>query len=363
MKILNQNLNVKIIVTLVAIINFIIYFKFPIYPDEITNNYLSTIYSVYNGNKQWLINSCTLEEFKASNTILLLNWLYTLPFSFIDNNQIFRIFHLILGSILFATIIYTLKSSNNLTLNLTAILSWPLMVINSFVIIRPEYFIIIMVLSFIYSIRSRSSLSIVVLSLSFCLAINAHAKSLYFLPLILYFLITYFWNQKNKIISLLSSFFIIYVSYKYYEMYSFLSISCRYDYINSILSNYQISPFKLFSNPYDFLRGIYFSNDLIRLDRAISQIFLRNNYDIGYLPNIIKYFYITNLINMLYIYLLLTYLKNVFSSVNFNKLTYIYLLTIIAIFLLNSNKAAYDIFMYINLIILLPAFGLRHENK
>ncbi len=359
----SYNFKIYSLAGIIASLNFFFFYNFPIFPDEITNNFLSTVCSIYGGNKQWLIESCTVDNFSVSRIIFIFNWLYSLPFMFIENNHIFRIFHLSLGSVLFFLIIYTLKNCKELILNLIVLLAWPLSLINSFVIIRPEYFIVLMILSLIYSIRCKSILSIILLLISFSFALNAHAKALYFSPLVIYFLIAYYWNHKFKYFAIGGIFYVIFVSYEYYTMYKFLSIGCSYEYINNILSTYQVNPFTLFTNPFMFFNGLHLSNDFIRLDRALSQIFLRNNYDIGYIPNIVKYINITNLVNMLYIYLFFTYFKKVFFGIKFNFFILVYIFTIISIFILNANKASYDIFLCINLLLLLPALGSMHENK
>jgi hypothetical protein len=358
-----RNLKIYSLAGIVAFFNFIIFYNFPIFPDEITNNFLSTVNSIYGDNKQWLIESCALDDFSVPSLIYVFNWLYALPFFVIENNQNFRLFHLTLGTVLFLLIIYTLKDYKSLILNLIILLSWPLSFINSFVIIRPEYFIVLMILSLIYSIRCKSILSIIFLLISYSFALNAHAKAIYFSPLIIGFLGAYFWNHKFKYCALSGIIYILFISYKYYGMYKFLSIGCSYEYINNILSTYQVNPFTFFSNPLTFFNRLYSSNDLIRIDRALSQIFLRNNYDIGYLPNIVKYANLINLINMLYIYLLFSYFKKVFSVIKFDFFICSYLFTIISIFILNANKASYDIFMILNLLILLPALGATYEKK
>lgn len=249
------SLKIYSLVGLIACFNFFIFYNFPIFPDEITNNFLATKYSVYEGNKQWLIESCTDDNFIVSKIIFIFNWFYSLPFIFIENNHIFRIFHLSIGLALFFLIIFSLRNSKELILNLIVLLAWPLWFINSFVIIRPEYFIILLILSLVYVIRCKSILSIFSLLISYSFALNAHAKALYFFPLIICFLISYFWNHKFKYYVLCVIFYLIYISYKYYSMYKFLSIGCNYEYINNILSNYQVNPFKFFSDPISFLNN------------------------------------------------------------------------------------------------------------
>lgn len=362
-KLKNYNLKICLLVGILATFNIIIFYNFPIYPDEITNNFLATINSIYRGNKQWLIESCTLDNLSVPGIIFLFNWIYGLLFFVVENNHIFRLFHLLLGTILFLLIIYTLKNYKILILNVIVLLCWPLSLINSFVLIRPEYFIVLMVLSLIYSIRCKSILSILLLLITYSFALNAHAKALYFSPLIILFLFSHFWNDKLKYYAFSGIIYLIFISYEYYGMYKFLSIGCNYEYINNILLTYQVNPFTLFSDPSTFFSRLYFSNDLIRIDRALSQIFLRNNYDIGYLPNIVKYANITNLINMLYIYLLFSYFKNVYNIIKVDFFICVYLLTVFSIFILNANKASYDIFLFLNLLILLPAFGNAYEKK
>lgn len=347
----------------VVFFNIFFYYNFPIFPDEITNNFLSTLNSIHSGKKHWLIQSCTEDNYDVSSIIYLLNWFYSLPYYFIENNQSFRFFHIFLGTLLFTLIIYTLKNLKNLILILIVLLSWPLSLINSFVIIRPEYFIILLVLSLIYSLRIKSIFSILLLLISYSFALNAHAKALYFSPLLIFFLFFYFRTHNNKYFAFGGIFYLLLISYEYYGMYSYLSVGCSYDYINNILSTYQVNPFSFFSNPLKFFNGIYSANDLIRIDRALSQIFLRNNYDIGYLPNIVKYNNIVILLNMLYIYLLILYFKNVFIIIKFNLIICIYIFTIISIFILNANKASYDVFMFLNLLLLIPAFGYGNDKK
>ncbi len=351
------------LVGIIASFNFFIFYNFPIFPDEITNNFLATKYSIYEGNKQWLIESCTEFNFSVSKIIFIFNWFYSLPFIFIENNFIFRMFHLSLGLALFFLIIFSLRNSKELILNLIVLFAWPLWFINSFVIIRPEYFITLMILSLVYIIRCKSILSIFFLLISYSFALNAHAKALYFLPLIICFLISYFWSHKFKYYVLCVIFYLFYISYEYYGMYKFLSIGCGYDYINNILSNYQVNPFKFFSDPISFFKQLYTSNDLIRIDRALSQILLRNNYDIGYLPNIVKYTSIVNFINMIYIYFLFSYFKKVFTVIKIDFFICTYLLTVFSIFILNANKASYDIFLILNLLVLIPALGSAYEKE
>jgi len=355
--------NIYLLLALFIIIfNFIIFINFPIFPDEITNNYLATFASIHQGQKLWLIDSCSTGVFYVSNVIRLINTIYSFPYYFIDNNITFRLIHLLFGSILFLLMIISLYKLRQLVLYVLVILVWPLSMINSFIIIRPEYFIVLMVVSMIYSLKAKSNLALIILSTIYLLSLNAHPKALYFIPLLLYFFYYNYYRTNKNLLVLPITLIILYISYEYFEMYKFLSVGCQYEYINNILAKYQVSPFKIFTSPKDFIFNLYQSNDLIRLDRSISQILLRNNYDIGYLPNIIKYYNIAVLINALYIFLVLYYFYKVSKIIKINLFVMIYLFTILIIFLLNANKASYDIYLYLNLLILLPAFGVKNEG-
>jgi len=204
---------------------------------------------------------------------------------------------------------------------------------------------------------------LVVVLVLYTLSLNAHAKAIYFAPLYALAIIrSNSFSRTSATIGLAATLYLMAVTIIYALFYSRLAISCEYEYINEILKKYQISPFLLISDPLEFLKNVIYANNIPQIDRAISQLMLRNNYDIGYLPNLVGFPYLTTIVNFIYFSLITKYLLCCLRMFQPNVLVLIYLCTSSAIFLLNANKAAYDMFFYINLFVLSPLFNFN-ENK
>lgn len=352
----------KFVGILVFLLLSYLYINFPIYPDEITNQYLSSKSSEFNGYKVWLIESCNLNKDKLNLIINIINEIYSYPFNIIKNNYNFRLFNIFLGGFLYFLIIKLLFKNDKGDLFLLLLLSWPINYINTFIIIRPEYYILLLLILNISYYISKKNIILISIVLSYIFAINQHPKVIYYLPLILINLLYFSGNKISKTIKYFILIFFVYITYIYYKLYLEIYATCIYDYVNNIFQNYQVSPLLLFQNPLLFFEKLIKANDFLRIDRSLSQIILKNNYDIGYLPNIIKYENIAFCINFIYVGLLLYFFKN-YIKLNINLFTSIYTLTILLVFLLNANKATYDVFLLINSLILIRMLSKREDQN
>jgi hypothetical protein len=131
------------------------------------------------------------------------------------------------------------------------------------------------------------------------------------------------------------------------------------DFIRTFVASYSLNPTLLFNNPLDFVYKLLELNDIDRTYRAITQLYIRYKYDIGYMPDIIKIDILSIILFMPIFYLLLNIIYKTIcgiKNVKNNIYYFIYLMSIIIIYLFGGNKAGYDIAFIVVAILLIYPF-------
>lgn len=343
---------------LVIISTFFLYGKMPIFPDEITNNYLSTVASSFDGKSVSLIESCNTNKSTEPYLVHILKVTVGSVYTNIQTLQQLRYLSLAFAGLVFSYIwIGILRHNNNRYLYL-GLLLWPLVYVPLFVFCRPEIFILLCITSLAtLNLNPKSKLANMHLCVgffSYLIALNYHPKAIYFLPLILYSVYTC--CSKRISIILITTLFFANVTYYNYYVESWLT--CSHEYIADIVSKYQVSPKLFFTEPAEFLSRVLKSNSLQISDRAVSQLLIRNSYDIGYLPNIVTNQSLWNFFNAAFLIgFVFLVIDGVRSNISIFRI--ILLLTLIATYLMNANKAPYDMSLYVSIIVIFAA--LKHE--
>jgi hypothetical protein len=345
----------KYYIFLIIIILYFLYGNYPIFPDEITNNYLATNASSFNGKAIGLIDSCMANRPFIPFIVDILKTITTNINFFVNSLYSLRIFSLFLGFVVFIYLWYFLIRTKKNEVLLIAIISWPLVFLPIFVINRPEIYIILSISALSIFIDNTNKkfkyIHFYIGIIAYAFALNYHPKSLFFLPLVVFAL---YKTRSNYFLIVSFLIFLTYLSISYFKHYNNSLMYCGHDYIKSIISAYQINPVLFFSEPFRFFNSILSSNNSIITDRAISQLMIRNGYDIGFIPNIVKSFWLWNIINASFIisilYILLNILRNKKSIL---QVILIFICT--TIFLLNANKAPYDMSMYVVILVIIAS--------
>jgi hypothetical protein len=349
----------KYYIILVLLFSIVYYKNFPIFPDEITINFLSTNASIFNNSAVYLINSC-INFYEVSELILFFKNLITKIYVNIDSLIKFRYFSLSIGLSVFLYIWYFLFREKNNSIYYTFLLFWPLVFLPIFVLHRPELYFLLTISSILISFSGNESKSngihLLVCVVSYLVCLNMHPKALYLLPLLIFTLI----KIVNKNFKYLVILVIIYISFEYFKFYQNIWMTCTHDYISNIVSSYQVNPLLLFTDPFNFLKSLLNSNTPIIIDRSISQLMIRNGYDIGFIPNIANKFWLWNLLNFLFIYIFISQFIIFYKSRKYIVI-YLVLITILGIYLMNANKAPYDISLYFSILVLI--FAHSNEKK
>lgn len=338
---------------------------YPIYPDEITNIFLTGRNGIGDGLKLWLTPACTLKPIYIPPPLLYVYELIGQVFDYILTHRSLRATSLFLSFIVFGFWYWLVRNKGtdkNLILILI-ILTLPPIFINSFVYLRPEkYLLFFLVLSIylnIYSFSKKKTLTLY--SLVFMVGIINHPKAYYFLPLYLYILFRNI-GPNNLLVTIYNLVLLGIVSVAAWQNY-FLSLEtyiCEpIPFIRNFISNYALNPGLILKDPAEFFYKLFLFNDFSHTYRAISQFFIRSNYDIGYLPDLInlKFEY---LFNLPIFYIVIKTLYKLLISLYKNDIFYIiYSLLICVIYLFSGNKGAYDTAFIVTSLLLIIPFSVR----
>lgn len=351
-----------------ALLIYIAYI-YPIYPDEITNIFLTGRNGIDNSLKLWLMPACVSKEIYIPIPLLYVYSSVELLFNQILTHRALRNISLILslGMIWFWYWLVKKKGSLDNFWIICLIFLLPPIFVNSFIYLRPEKYILLFLIFSIYlNLYKNTSLATISLySFIFLVAIINHPKSYYFIIIYLFIIVKNF----NKVVELgtiyklgllLIVFTVIYQNY-------FLSLdtySCnQVPFVRDFISNYALNPMLIFKDPAEFLNKIALFNDFSHSLKAVSQFFIKSDYDIGYLPNIINSKPLIYLINLPIVYLVAKIFYNfIFNFVNKRDVFYIiYLLTIMIVYLFSGNKGAYDIAFTITALIAILPFAVHNK--
>lgn len=316
--------------------------------------------------------ACILSDIYIPIPLLFLYDLLGRTFNNILTHPELRVASLGFGMVILISWYFLVKSkgnSNNLDLIAVIFLAPPIF-INSFIYLRPEKFLLFFLVFSIYLnlYDNKRLITALLYGLSFGIVIVNHPKSYYFF--LIYFFIFYKCINKKNIYSIVGNIAIVLTvllaSLQNYFLTLDAYICNPVPFISSIVSNYALNPLLLIQDPAGFFYKIYSFNDLSHTYRAISQVFIKSNYDIKYLPDIIISKYLIIIINLPIVYVLLKIYYNLLSSSLKNSkdlFLFIYLFTISIVYLFSGNKGAYDIaFTVTSLLIIIP-FSIHVEIK
>jgi hypothetical protein len=348
---------------LIAIFILALAFKYPIFPDEITNIFLVGRNNFQSIEKLWLMPACLVDKIYIPQPLTYIYSISQALYSTAFSPRALRAISILLS----ITLIFTwarLVISNGDRANLKILLLifiWPLIFINSFVYLRPEkFFLIFLIFSLFINYRHTKSLIInfLYIVVTLLMLIN-HPKGFYFLPI---FFVTYckiFEFRPKEIF--LNSVLLVFGGLCTYQIYV-LSAStwpCNsVDFVRDFIKIYAVNPAQVLIDPLDFLRQILAANDLHKTERAISQLMLRANYEISYFPNVID--------NQLFSYVASTPIAIILIAsiyclairlpkTNDKLFCFVYLCSVLCSYLLGANKSPYDIsFTVIAVLLIIP---------
>ena len=339
-----------------ALLLVIFSLRFPIYPDEITNIFIVGNIDFSNSRKLWLIPSCLNSPLFINEIIVPIaainSWFYAL----ISNHQILRLTSLVLGLwMLFFWRFSIAQHGANLknTIYSFLIIFWPIFFINTFLYIRPEKLILLFLILCLHTYYNKkyTYYYFIIISIIFCLCLYNHPKAYYFSPIYLYILFNFIDIKKpiTTIFYILIAFYVLSFAIFYYPIHNITWPCPNIEYINNIVKNYAVNPLLIIKDPVEFFVSLYGANDFIRIERALWQILLRQNYDIGYLPSLINSNIIISIVNAPFLLLLILFYLNFVDRLIYIKnlfFPFIYILINIMILIFSANKSAYDISLF-----------------
>lgn len=349
---------------LIIILSLYISIYYPIYPDEITNIFLVGRNGLGNSNKLWLTPACLVSNIYIPAPLLYVYELSQYFYNLINTHRGLRFLSLTLS---LASIFVWLKIiyNNGLKKHLLVVLLiflWPPIFINSFIYLRPEKFLIIFLITSIYIINNKKNIFILIIFfITTVLMVINHPKAFYLLPLYFYTLLIGF-KSDDLISKFFKSILVVLtfiISYQTYNIGVQSWICQPIDFIRTFVASYSLNPILLFNNPLDFIYKLFELNNIDRTYRAITQLYIRSKYDIGYMPDIIKVNIISIILFFPFFYLLLKVIyKTVYGIKNVKNNIYflIYLVSILIIYLFGGNKAGYDIAFIVVAILLIYPF-------
>lgn len=361
----------KIVEISIAIFIFALAFRYPIFPDEITNIFLVGRNNFQSIEKLWLMPACLADKIYIPQPLIYIYSVSQSIYSAAFSPRALRGVSILLSiTLIFAwTRLVVLRGDKSNLKILLLIFLWPLIFVNSFVYLRPEkFFLIFLVISLFIKYRNTKSLLINFLYIvaTLLMLIN-HPKGFYFLPI---FFVTYYksFEFKPKDI-LINAGYLVFGGICAYQIYG-LSASTwpcsSIDFVRDFIKIYAVNPAQLLVDPLDFLRQVLIANDLHKTERAISQLMLRANYEIAYFPNVINnqiFSYIAStpiaIILIASIYALVIGLAKSKDKV----FCFIYLGSVLCAYLLGANKSPYDIsFTVVAVLLIIPFVGRIQIN-
>lgn len=357
-----------IAIALVAIAALVVSFYYPIYPDEITNIFLVGRNGLDNNNKLWLTPACIESEIYIPFPLI---YIYEILFKFytsIESHRELRYYSLILSIVFICFWIRTvyLKGNTKNIIIILLIFLWPPIYINSFIYLRPEKFMLIFLICSIniYVFRSNNLIFRLIYTVIASLIVINHPKAFYLLPIYLYVMFAEYKHHDlyHKITNYILLISLIIISYQSYVIGSATWVCKPIEFIKLFVASYSLNPTLIFTNVQEFFIKIFELNNAERSYRAVSQLFLRSDYDIGYMPNLIKLQFISIVVSMTILCLLLKIVFQLIKETHKENYFYIiYIITIAVIYLFGGNKSAYDISFIICAILLVVPFVVTKE--